>query len=157
MLMRYRPGMTDVESRLPTTVRYGLFAVLLASMVGAYTAVVGPSLGRLRLESTSMLLVPLMTISGLVALPVYRALCRRSGPATQVLTLYGGFFATCAIYGCFMWAYGSDGTPWFVLLALVVGHVLGLPLFLLVLAAHLVLVRVGFYRASGRGPHACGS
>lgn len=122
--------------------------MLVASMVGLYTSLVGPSLGKLRLESTSMLLIPMMVISGLVALPVHHALCLRQRLTEQVVILYAGFYLVCLLYGTFGWIVASDGSPSFVLLSLIVGHILGFPLFLMILAAHLILVRLGMYRTT---------
>ena len=146
--MRYRSQSGILPRRLLVLARYALFATLVASLVGIYTAVVGPSLGKLRLESTSLLLIPMTVISGLVALPIHRALCLRQRTAEQVLTLYAGFFLVCLLYGVFGWIVASDGSPWFVPLSLIVGHILGFPLFLIILAAHLVLVRIEFYRVT---------
>ena len=130
---------------MSSILRYALFASMVASIVGLYTSVVGPSLGKLKLESTSMLLV----ISAVLAVPVYNALCRDGRLPVQVLTLYCGFVLTCLVYGVFMWSVGADGTPVFLFTALVAGHILGMPLFLILLLLHLVLERLGFYRATG--------
>ena len=129
-----------------------MFAAMVASMVGFYTSVVGPALGRLELESTTRLLIPLTVISALVAVPVYAALCRDPRRPVQILTLYCGFVLTCLLYGGFMWSVGSDGTPVFLFTALLAGHILGMPLLLALLVAHLVLARLGFYPANESTP-----
>jgi hypothetical protein len=126
--------------------KYAFFAAMVATAVGVYTAVVGPSLGRLKLESTEKLLIPLMVISALVSLPTYAALRRDNRLPVQILTLYCGFVLTCLTYGGFMWFSGSDGTPMFLFTALFAGHFLGLPLLLMLVGVHLVLRRLGLYR-----------
>ena len=121
----------------------------MASLVGVFTSVVGPSLGKFKLESTTKLLIPLMVISAVLAVPVYFALDRDRRLPVQILALYCGFVLTCLTYGGFIWLAGPDGAPVFLLTALVAGHILGTPLFLALLVLHIVLERLGFYRATG--------
>ena len=140
---RLRNGIRD--SRLSDILRCGLFATAVASAVCVYTQLVGPALGPLRLESTTRLLIPLTVVSGIVALLLCPLLRQQRLAGMQVLVLYAGFVTTCVGYGCYMWTMARDGSAWSVLLALLAGQVLGMPLFLILIAVHFVLLHLGLH------------
>lgn len=140
-------------ARLLSALRLALFATMVASMVGVYVGVLGPRIPRHPLESTTRLLIPLMVISGLVALPIGAALRRQADRSAQARTIYAGFLLTCLGYGGFLWAFAPEGTPAFLLLALFAGHLLGLPLLIALLGVHFVLARLGFYGTDERSQH----
>jgi hypothetical protein len=140
-------------ARLLSALRLALFATMVASMVGVYVGVLGPRIPRHPLESTTRLLIPLMVISGLVALPIGAALRRQADRSAQARTIYVGFVLTCLGYGSFLWAFAPEGTPAFLLLALFAGHLLGLPLLIALLGVHFVLARLGFYGTGEQSQH----
>ena len=123
-------------------VRRAIFVGSTVSIVGVYCYAMGRALPPLRTEPLTFLLLPMMVISGVVSLFLYPVLCRRRQRSSQALALYIGFVLSTVIYGGYLWVFIPDGTAWVILLALVAGHVYGLPLFLAVLLTYLLLGRL---------------
>ena len=80
-------------------------------------------------------------ISGVMAALCYPVLHKR-GRSGRVLWMYLGFIVSLVIYGLYLWWLVPDGTVWLVLLALLAGHTYGLPPFLAVVLASLLLNRI---------------
>jgi len=124
-----------------------LFAAMTSLMVGVYCYAMSRILPPLRDEPSTFLLLPMTVISGLVSLLIYGVLSRQRLRSTQALTLYVGFLLSLIAYGAYLWVFIPDGTAWLIILALVAGHLYGLPAFLAVLITHRVLTHVGLLGA----------
>lgn len=108
-------------------------------MVGVYCYLLGRALPPLRSEPVTFLLLPMTASSALVSLTLHPVLQRQHRRASQAVTLYAGFVLCVIVYGCYLWLAIPDGTPWLILLAVVAGHLYGLPLYGAVLVTYLLL------------------
>ena len=109
-------------------------------MVGIYCHFGTQALPPLRSEPPSFLLIPMTVISGTVSVLVFPALCGMAGRSSRILVLYGGFLVTLVAYGLYLWVVVPDGTPWLILMALLAGHLYGIPLFFAILVTQRFLL-----------------
>ena len=126
---------------------YVMFAAATSLVVGVYCYAMSYMLPPLRDEPSTFLVIPMAVISGLVSLLIYGLLSRQHLRSTQTLTLYVGFLLSVIFYGVYLWVFIPDGTAWLITLALVAGHLYGLPAFLAVLMTHRLLIRAGLLGA----------
>ena len=131
-------------------VRWAAFVALTVIMVGAYCYVSGRALPPLRNEPASFLLLPMTVISGVVSLLLYPVLRRQRRRSSRALALYVGFLVVTMIYGGYLWVVIPDGSIGLVALAMIAGHLYGLPLLLAVMAASLLMNRVLFRGEAGQ-------
>ena len=118
-----------------------IFVGTTAGLVALYCLAAGRALPPLRNEPATLLLVPMTVISGVVAALLYPWVRRQRQRSGRVAALYLGFALSTAIYGGYLWARVPDGTAWLILLAVLTGHMYGLPLFLALVAVHLAMAR----------------
>jgi hypothetical protein len=121
-----------------------LFVALTTSVVSVYCFVLGRALPPLRNEPASFLLLPVSAMSGIVAAVLYPVLLQQRSRAGRLLWMYLGFLILLVVYGLYLWRFIPDGTAGLIVLALVGGHLYGLPAFLTVLLATAVLDRILF-------------
>ena len=133
-------------------VRWLGFVVLTTSIVTAYCTLAGCALPPLRNESASLLVLPMAVISGAVASAFYPALAHRETRSSRVIVMYGAFVLALVVYGVYLWMVIPGGTITLIVTALVLGHLYGVPAFLLVVLASSIMGRVLFSeRATIRG------
>ena len=121
-----------------------LFVALTTSVVSVYCFVLGRALPPLRNEPASFLLLPVSAMSGIVAAVLYPVLLQQRSRAGCLLWMYLGFLILLVAYGLYLWRFIPDGTAGLIVLALVGGHLYGLPALLTVLLATAVLDRILF-------------
>ena len=127
-------------SQLHWAGRWLLFVGIITSMVGIYCHFGTRALPPLRSEPPSFLLIPMTVISGTVSVLVFPALCGMAGRSRRILVLYGGFLVTLVAYGLYLWVVVPGGTPWLILMALLAGHLYGIPLFFAILVTQRFLL-----------------
>ena len=125
-------------------VRWLLFVILAIAIVSTYCWLSGRVLPPLRNEPLSFLLVPMAVITGVIASLFYPVLHYQRSRSGRALWMYLAFLVSLVIYGLYLWRFIPDGTVWLIVLALLAGHMYGLPAFLAVLLASWVLDRVLF-------------
>ena len=126
------------------------FVVLTTSIVTIYCFLMGRVLPPLRNEPASFLLLPMPTISGVVASLLYPVLLHQRSRASRVLWLYVGFLAVLVLYGLYLWWMIPNGTVGLIVPALLAGHLYGLPALLTFLLASSVMDRILFPSATNR-------
>jgi hypothetical protein len=131
-------------------VRAVTFVGTTACLVALYCFAAGRVLPPLRNEPATLLLVPMTVIAGVVASFVYPWVRRQPQRSRRAAALYVGFALSTAIYGGYLWAMVPDGTAWLILVAVLAGHMYGLPLFLVLVATHLAMDRWLFPLEIGR-------
>jgi hypothetical protein len=124
-----------------------LFVALTTSVVSVYGFVIGRALPPLRNEPASFLLLPVSAICGIAASVLYPVLLHQRSRVRRVLWMYVGFLLVLVVYGLYLWRVIPDGTAGLIVLALVAGHLYGLPALLTVFLATTILDRTLF-----RGP-----
>ena len=98
----------------------------------------------------SLLLLPMTAISGVIASLFYPVLHHQRSRSGRVLWMYLAFFVSLVLYGLYLWWFIPDGTVGLIVLALLAGHMYGLPAFLAVLLASLVMDRILFRGSATR-------
>jgi hypothetical protein len=111
-------------------------------MVGLYCYAMGRALPPLRNEPVTLLLLPMMVIAGVIALFLHPVLCCQPERSRQIHAFYIGFIMSIVIYGGYLWIFIPDGTMGLIILALVAGHLYGMPLFLAIVVVHLIMNRL---------------
>ena len=125
-------------------VRWFSFVVLTTSIVSAYCWLMGRVLPPLRNEPLSLLLLPMTAISAVVASLFYPLLHHQRSRSGRFLWMYLAFLVSLVLYGRYLWWSIPDGTVGLIVLALLAGHMYGLPAFLAVLLTSLVMDRTLF-------------
>lgn len=123
-------------------VRWFSFVVLTTSIVGTYCWLAGRALPPLRNEPLSLLLLPMTAISGVMALLFYPILHRQRSRSGRGLWMYLAFVVSLVLYGLYLWWVIPDGTVGLLVLALLAGHLYGLPALLALLLASVVFDRI---------------
>ena len=121
-------------------VRWFSFVVLTTSIVSVYCWLASRLLPPLRNEPASLLLLPMTAISGAMAALFYPVLHQRSRSG-RILGMYFGFVVSLIVYGVYLWWFIPHGSAGLIVLALLAGHMYGLPAFLAVLLASLLMER----------------
>ena len=119
-----------------------LFVAATTSIVSAYCWFVGRVLPPLRNEPASLLLLPMTAISAVMAAAISTTWPDRRTCSEQARRLYLGFLASLILYGLYLWWFISDGGIGLILLALLAGHLYGLPAFLAILSVEVAIGRM---------------
>jgi len=136
--------MTRMGTRCQWIARGLIFVALNVFLVGFYCFALAGKVEPLKHEPTRYVMLPLMVITSVVSVFLYPRLLRQISRLTRALTLYFGFVFISGLYGVYVWVLFPDGSPWTVLVALIGGHLYGLPLFLAVLVTQLLTGRLLF-------------
>ncbi len=120
-------------------VRWFSFVVLTTSIVSIYCWLAGRLLPPLRNEPESFLLLPMTVIAGALASLFYPVLHHQQSRSRRILGIYFGFVVSLVLYGLYLWWFIPGGGVGLILLALLAGHMYGLPAFLAVLLASLLI------------------
>ena len=80
-------------------------------------------------------------ISGAMAALVYPVLHHQRSRSARILEMYLGFVVSLVVYGVYLWWFIPHGSAGLIVLALLAGHMYGLPAFLAVLLASLLMDR----------------
>ena len=121
-----------------------VFVALNVSIVGLYCFAMSGKVEPLKHEPTRFVTVPLMVVTAVVAVLLFPLLSRLGQRLPRAVMLYCGFVLISALYGIYLWTLFADGSPWTVLMTIIGGHLYGWPVFLLVIAAHLLTDRLLF-------------
>src|SRR5437773_945686 len=113
--------------------RWLSFVVLTTSIVSFYLLLAGRLLPPLRNEPESLLLLPMTVISGVMASLFYPVLHHQRSRSRLILGMYFAFVLSLILYGLYLWWFIPGGTAGLIALALVAGHMYGLPAFLALL------------------------
>ena len=127
-------------------VRWLSFVLLTTSIVSAYCGLTGRILPPLRNEPSSLLLLPMTVISGVIGSLFYPFLLHQRSRSARFLWMYVAFLVSLVSYGLYLWWFIPDGTIGLIVLALFAGQMYGLPAFLAVLLASSVMDRILFTR-----------
>jgi hypothetical protein len=122
-------------------VRWFSFVVLTTSIVSVYCWLASRLLPPLRNEPASLLLLPMTAISGAMAALVYPVLHHQRSRSARILEMYFGFVVSLVMYGIYLWWFIPHASAGLIFLALLAGHMYGLPAFLAVLLASLLMDR----------------
>jgi drug/metabolite transporter (DMT)-like permease len=107
--------------------RYVGFVALNGSLVSAACYFLWRQLRFLANEPGSLLFWPMTVISLLALALLYPRLRRHPGPLFRAALLYLAFLASLVLYGGYLWLIVRGGTAMMIPLALVAGHLYGLP------------------------------
>jgi hypothetical protein len=121
-------------------VRWLSFVVLTTSIVSIYCWLGSRLLPPLRNEPESLLVIPMTVISGAMASLFYPVLHQRNRLG-RILGMYFGFVLSLVVYGIYLWWFIPHGSAGLIVLALLAGHMYGLPALLAVLLASLLMER----------------
>jgi hypothetical protein len=103
------------------------FVALNGALVSAACYLLWRQLPFLANEPGSLLFWPMTVISLLAFTLLYPLLKRQHGPSSRAALLYLAFLASLVLYGGYLWARVPGGTAMMIPLALVAGHLYGVP------------------------------
>lgn len=146
-----RPTPAPTVSLAMWIIRVLIFAGVNVSVVGLYCWAMAGKLEPLMHHPEEFVMRPLMVITAVVSLFVYPLVRREGSRVIRIVVLYSGFVLISALYGVYLWYLFPDSSPFSVLVALIGGHIYGLPVFMAVLLAHWLLGRLLFPRQAAGG------
>jgi hypothetical protein len=138
--------MTDAAPRI----QWLSFVVLTTTVVGAYCSLTARVLPALRNEPASFLVLPMSVISCVTASLFYPILASQRSRSGRGIFMYFGFLVSLALYGLYLWWFIPDGKAGLVVLALLAGHMYGLPPFLTIVLGSSVLDPILFSGSATR-------
>jgi hypothetical protein len=127
-----------------------VFVCSMTAVVEGYCWFLSDILRKLLDDPARYFFTPITVVVVVVFALLYPVLKPSRRPLTRIFILYFAFVAANAAYGVYLWFVAAHGTPLLIVLALVAGHLYGIPLLALIVLTDLLLAHLVFARLDRR-------
>jgi hypothetical protein len=124
--------------------RHLIFLTLNGALASAACYFLWQRLPFLANEPASLLFWPMTLISLFTFALFYPILKRQPGPSSRAAVLYLAFLASLVLYGGYLWSMVRDGTVMMIPLALLAGHLYGVPFLVVIWFVNMTLTPILF-------------